>query len=73
MGHHANFTGFAAIGAVIESVHAQADAVLTLANAAIAVAFAIHFCLVANRANHTVAHWLGLPFSLYTTVPRSDK
>lgn len=73
MGHHANFTGFAAIGAVIQAVHTQADTMLALANAAIAVAFAIHLCLVANRANHTVAHWLGLPFSLYTSVPCSDK
>lgn len=45
---HADFARLATIGTVILPIHAEADIVLSLANAAVAIALAVFFRLVAN-------------------------
>jgi len=52
-GHHANFAGLPAIRAVILAVHAQANVVLPLTNATIAVALAVNFWLVTNGTDYS--------------------
>jgi hypothetical protein len=51
-----NIAGFPAIRAIIESVRAQADAMLAFADGAILLAGAIFFRLVAHRADDGTGH-----------------
>jgi hypothetical protein len=58
---YANFASFPAIRTVIFAVHAEADTLLALAVAAIAVAFAPLFRQVALRTEDRGLHILPLP------------
>jgi hypothetical protein len=62
--HHAHFTCLSAIRAVIQAVHAQPDSVLPLADAAVPLARAFPFGLIANRADHFGGH-AASAFTLY--------
>jgi hypothetical protein len=54
---HADFARFPAVRAVVFSVHAQADILLPLAVAAIAVTFALLFRQVALRTENRGLHF----------------
>ena len=71
--HHADLAGFPAVGAIILPIHAKANCVLTLADAAIAVALAIELGLIAHRAHYAriQSHRLR-DFTVYER-PDSDK
>jgi hypothetical protein len=56
--NHANFAGFPAVRAIIFAVHAQPNAMLPLAVAAILIALASAFLLIALRTKNGALHRL---------------
>jgi hypothetical protein len=67
-----HFARFPAVRAVVETVDAEPDLILALANGAVFFAGAVFFGLVAHGANHRTGHW-SLRRKLYLTAVSRGK